>query len=79
MQFTENVQANWQEGYFIMKMPHPIQPKQPWREFKNDSGNFLNIRLTAPSDFHLFGVLKTTLVANISLMTKRLKWGCESG
>jgi histone-lysine N-methyltransferase SETMAR len=27
----------------------------------------------APSDFHLFDPVKTTLVANISLMTKRLK------
>jgi hypothetical protein len=28
-------------------MPDPIQPEQPRREFKNYSGNFLNIRLTA--------------------------------
>jgi hypothetical protein len=34
MQFSENVQANWQEGYCL-------------REFKDYSGNFLNIRLTA--------------------------------
>jgi histone-lysine N-methyltransferase SETMAR len=27
----------------------------------------------APSDFHLFGPLKYTLVGNVSLMTKRLK------
>jgi histone-lysine N-methyltransferase SETMAR len=32
-----------------------------------------------PSDFHLFGPLKTTLVANVSLMTKRLKRRCGSG
>jgi hypothetical protein len=31
----------------IMTVPDPIQPKQPRREFKNYSGNFLNIRLTA--------------------------------
>jgi hypothetical protein len=30
-----------------MEMPDPIQPKKPRREFKNFSGNFLNIRLTA--------------------------------
>jgi hypothetical protein len=44
-------------------MPDPIQPEQPRREFKNCSGNFLNIWLTAqtPSDFHLFGPLKTHL------------------
>jgi hypothetical protein len=33
----------------------------------------------APSDVHLFGSLKITLVANISLMTKRLKRRCGSG
>jgi histone-lysine N-methyltransferase SETMAR len=33
----------------------------------------------APSDFHMFGSLKTIFVANISLMTKRLKWRCRSG
>jgi hypothetical protein len=30
-----------------MTMPHPIQTEQPWREFKDYSGNFLNIRFTA--------------------------------
>jgi histone-lysine N-methyltransferase SETMAR len=30
----------------------------------------------APSDFHLFGPLKTTLVANVPLMMKRLKQRC---
>jgi hypothetical protein len=76
MEFSENVQANWQEGYcLIMTMSDPEQPEQPRSEFKNYSGNFLKICLTAlaPSDFHLFGPLKTTLVANISLMMKRLK------
>jgi hypothetical protein len=48
MQFTENVQANWHEGYcFIMRMLDPIRPEQPRREFKNYSGNLLNICLTA--------------------------------
>jgi hypothetical protein len=48
MQFAENVQENWQEGYcFIMKMQDAIQPEQPRQEFKNYSGNFLNICLTA--------------------------------
>jgi hypothetical protein len=27
----------------------------------------------------MFGSLKTIFVANISLMTKRLKWRCRSG
>jgi hypothetical protein len=45
---AENIQANWQEGYcFFMTMPDPIQREQPRRGFKNYSGNFLNIRLTA--------------------------------
>jgi hypothetical protein len=48
MQFIENIQANWQDGYcLIMTMPDPIQPEQPNREFKNYSGNFLNVCLTA--------------------------------
>jgi hypothetical protein len=51
MQFTENFQANWQERHcFVMTMPDPIQPKQPRREFKNYSGNFLNIYLTARTE-----------------------------
>jgi hypothetical protein len=46
MKFAENVQTNWQEGYcFIMTMPDPIQPEQPRKEFRNCSGNFLNIAL----------------------------------
>jgi hypothetical protein len=48
MQFAEKFQANWQEGNcLIMTIPDPIQPEQPRRGFKNYSGNFLNIRLTA--------------------------------
>jgi hypothetical protein len=79
-----NDQANWQEEYcLIMTMPDPIQPGQRRREFKNYNGNFLNICLTArtwpPSDFHLFSLLKTTLVADVSLMTKRLKLRCGCG
>jgi hypothetical protein len=48
MQFTENIQANWQEGYcFFMTVPDSIQPEQPKREFENYSKKFLNICLTA--------------------------------
>jgi hypothetical protein len=48
LQFAENVQTNRQEMYcFIMTMSDPLQLEQPRREFKNCSGNFLNIRLTA--------------------------------
>jgi hypothetical protein len=43
MQFAKNLQATC----FFMKMPNPIQSEQPRREFKNYSGNFLNIRFTA--------------------------------
>jgi hypothetical protein len=44
----KNFQTNWQdEDCFIMTMPEPIQSEQPSREFKNYSGNFLNIYLTA--------------------------------
>jgi histone-lysine N-methyltransferase SETMAR len=32
-----------------------------------------------PSDFHLFGSPKKTLIANVSLKTKRLKRSCGSG
>jgi hypothetical protein len=68
MQFTENFQANWQEGHcFIMTMPDPMQPEQPRREFKNyyvqwelleHSPYSLDL---APSDFHLFGLIKKHL------------------
>jgi hypothetical protein len=48
MQIAENVESNWQEEFcFIMTIPDPIQAEQPRRGFKNYSGNFLNIRLTA--------------------------------
>jgi hypothetical protein len=48
MEFAENVQVNWQEGNcFIMTISDPKQPDQPRREFKNYSGNFSNICLTA--------------------------------
>ncbi|PNF34818.1 hypothetical protein B7P43_G03780 [Cryptotermes secundus] len=40
--------GNWQEGYcFIMTMPDTIQLEKPRGEFKNYSGNFLSIPLTA--------------------------------
>jgi hypothetical protein len=65
-------------GYcFIIAMPALIQPEQPRREFKNYSGNFLNIHLTArfgPYYFHLFGPLK-----KVSLIMKRLKRRCGIG
>jgi hypothetical protein len=61
MEFAENVHADWQEGYcFIMTVPDLIQPKYPGREFKNCSGNFLNIRLRArtwPNEGAMNGIL----------------------
>jgi hypothetical protein len=84
MQFTENIQANWQERYcFIMTMPDSIQPEQPRREFYKYSGKFLDIYITArtwPLVTSICLVLyKTTLVVNVSLMTNRLKWRRGSG
>jgi hypothetical protein len=39
MQFSKNIQANWQKGYcFIMTVPHLMQLEQLGREFKNCSG-----------------------------------------
>jgi hypothetical protein len=85
MQFAENVHAlhaNLQEGYcFIMTMPDPIQPEQSRREFKNYSGNFLNIRLTArtwPLVISICFVRGGPSLAKISLM-KMLKRRCISG
>jgi hypothetical protein len=81
MQFIEDIEARWEEGYcYFMIMPDPIQPEQPRREFSNYSGNFFNICLTAwtsPIDIHLFDQLKH-LVANVTLMMMRLKWRCGS-
>jgi hypothetical protein len=62
-----------------MTMPDPIEPEQAMREFKNYSGNFLNIPPYSsdlgPSDFHLFGPLKKGLDGrpDVSLMAKWLR------
>jgi hypothetical protein len=66
MQFTENVLANWQEGYcFIITKPNPIQPEQSRREFKKLQGELLEHQPyspdLAPSDFQLFGLLRKHL------------------
>jgi hypothetical protein len=84
MQFSENVQDNWQEGYcFIMTVPDPIQPEQPRRELENLRYELLEHPPYSPDlalgDFLLFGPLKTTLVADVSLVTKRLEQRCGSG
>jgi hypothetical protein len=71
-------------GYcFIMTLPDSIQLKQPRRQLKNYNGNCLNIRLTART-WHLVTSIclvryENTLVANVSLLTKRLKRRCGSG
>jgi hypothetical protein len=76
MQFADDVQVNWQEGYcFIVTIPDPIQPEQSGREFKNDSGNFLDIRLATRT----WSLVTSILVTNVSLMTKRLKRRCGNG
>jgi hypothetical protein len=84
MQFAENFEANWQEAYcFIMTTADPIQPKEPRREFKNYSGNVLKIDITARTWTIVTSIslvrYKTTSVAEVSLMTKRLKQRCGSG
>jgi hypothetical protein len=66
MQFAENIQANWQDGNcFIMAMPDPIQSQQPTREFQELQWELLEHPPyspdLAPSDFHLFGLLKNHL------------------
>jgi histone-lysine N-methyltransferase SETMAR len=66
MQFAENVQANWQEGYcFIMTMPDPIQTEQTQDRIQELQRELLdhppyNPDL-APGDFHLFGPLNSHL------------------
>jgi hypothetical protein len=66
-----------------MAMSDPIQPEQPTREFKNYSGDFLNIHLNspdlAPSDFHLICTLKdhrggTRFAGNDEVETEVRKW-----
>jgi hypothetical protein len=65
-----------------MTIPDPTHPEQPRREFKNYSGNFLIIRLKARTWLLVTSTClvryNTTLVANVSLMTKRLKRRCEA-
>jgi hypothetical protein len=55
--------------------PHTAQ--QPRREFKNYSGNFLNIHLTAWTWLLVTSIClvrwKATFVANVSVITKTLK------
>jgi hypothetical protein len=57
MEFAENVQANCQEGYcFIMTIQERIQEPQ-WELLEHPP----YIPDLAPSDFHLFGLLKNHL------------------
>jgi glutaredoxin 2 len=82
MQFAKKVQATWQErSCFIMTVLDPIQPDQEriqevQRELLEHSPYS---QALAYSDVHLFGLLKNTLVANVSLMMKKVKWKCGSG
>jgi hypothetical protein len=83
MQFAENGQANWQQEVLLHHenaRPRTAQATQDriqelQREILEHPPYSPNL---APSDFHLFGLLKTTLVANISLIPKRLKRGRRS-
>jgi hypothetical protein len=79
MQFAENIQANWQEEYsFIMTIPDPHTARATHERIQELHWEFLeHLPYTpdlAPSDFHLCDLLKTTLLADVSLMMKRLKW-----
>jgi hypothetical protein len=66
MQFAGNLQADWREGYcFIVTMPGENSSTAVGTAYSPD---------LAPSDFHLFGPL-----ADVSLMTNRLKRRCGSG
>jgi hypothetical protein len=69
MQFAENIQANWQEGYcfIVTARTHTAQATQEriqelhWELLEHPPYS-LDL---APSDFRLFGLLKTTLVADV--------------
>jgi histone-lysine N-methyltransferase SETMAR len=56
MQFVENVQANWQEGYCFIMTQERIEELQS--ELHEHSPYSTDL---APSGFHLFGPLKSHL------------------
>jgi hypothetical protein len=72
MQFADNMQVA--RGVVLHHdNAYPIQPKQPRREFKDYSGNFL------ASDFCLFGLLRNHLCGNCftddeEVETEMQKW-----
>jgi hypothetical protein len=74
MHFAENVHANWQEEYcFIMTARHHTaratqkrSQELQWELLEHPPHR----PDLDPSDFHLFGPPKTTLVTKVSLMTR---------
>jgi hypothetical protein len=63
MQFIENIQANWQEGYcFIMTMPDPHTAQATQERIQKLQWELLEHPPYSPdlvpSEFHLFGPLK---------------------
>jgi hypothetical protein len=78
MQFAENVQANWQGGEVLHDdNARPLTARAAQERIQELQWELLEhppySSDLAPSYFHLFGPLISTLVANVSLMMKRLK------
>jgi hypothetical protein len=65
--FAANVQTNWQALLHHSNARPHTAPAIQELEHPSYSPDF------APSDFHVFGPLKITLIANVPLMMKRLK------
>jgi hypothetical protein len=78
MQFTENIQANWQEGYSAAQATQKRIQDLRW-ELPEHLPYSLDLVPNESSEFHLFGPLIPPLVANVSLMMKRLKRRHGSG
>jgi hypothetical protein len=85
MQFAENIQDNWQKEYcFVMTnaRTHTARPTQEGiqeQQYQLLEHPPYSPDMT-PSDFHLFDPhMYKSLVANVLLMIKRLKWKRRSG
>jgi hypothetical protein len=81
MQFAGNFQANWQLFHHDSATPHTTrETHERIQELQLGLFEHQSYSLDlAASDLHLFGPLTNTLVASVSLMTKRLKRRCGSG
>jgi hypothetical protein len=83
MQFAGNFLANWQVGTassWQCQIPYsPSNPGGNSRTIVGTSWTSASQPGLCPNDFPLLGLLKTTLVENVSLMMKWLKRKCRSG